>query len=89
MGVTQKDISKRLGLDVSSVNKILNRRKGPVFRKETIKAVFEVAGQMGYDFKSKRSGLCRTALVELLAGGNISGVSDSRLKELKKIAGVA
>ena len=34
--VTQVEIAHRVGLDVSSVNKILNRRSGPVFRKETI-----------------------------------------------------
>ena len=40
--VTQQDIAKTVGLDVSSVNKILNRVPGPVFRRETIKAVFQI-----------------------------------------------
>ncbi len=35
--VTQVEIARRVGLDVSSVNKILNRRTGPVFRKATIR----------------------------------------------------
>jgi len=48
--VTQVEIARRVGLDVSSVNKILNRRQGPVFRKDTVKAVFKVAREMGYDF---------------------------------------
>src|SRR5213594_3978319 len=48
--VTQVAIAKRLSLDVSSVNKILNRRQGPVFRKETIKRVFKAAQDLGYDF---------------------------------------
>jgi c-di-GMP-binding flagellar brake protein YcgR len=48
--VTQVEIAHRVGLDVSSVNKILNRRSGPVFRKETIKKVFKIAKDMGYDF---------------------------------------
>lgn len=48
--VTQLEIAKRVGLDVSSVNKILNRRQGPVFRKDTIKKVFKVARELGYDF---------------------------------------
>ena len=47
---TQVQIARRVGLDVSSVNKILNRRQGPVFRKEPIKKVFKIARQMGYDF---------------------------------------
>ena len=47
--VTQSDIARQLGLDVSSVNKILNRRSGPVFRNETVNKVFEVAENLGYD----------------------------------------
>jgi transcriptional regulator with XRE-family HTH domain len=48
--VTQGEIARRLGLDVSSVNKILNKRPGPVFRKETIRKVFKTAKELGYDF---------------------------------------
>jgi transcriptional regulator with XRE-family HTH domain len=48
--ITQVEIARRVGLDVSSVNKILNRRPGPVFRKDTIKKVFKVAKELGYDF---------------------------------------
>jgi transcriptional regulator with XRE-family HTH domain len=48
--ITQIEIARRVGLDVSSVNKILNRRQGPVFRKDTIKKVFKVAKDLGYDF---------------------------------------
>jgi transcriptional regulator with XRE-family HTH domain len=48
--VTQVEIAQRVGLDVSSVNKILNKRQGPVFRKETIRKVFRVAKDLGYDF---------------------------------------
>jgi transcriptional regulator with XRE-family HTH domain len=50
MAVTQLEIARRVNLDVSSVNKILNRRPGPVFKKETIKQVFKVARELGYDF---------------------------------------
>ena len=48
--VTQVEIARRVGLDVSSVNKILNKRQGPVFRKETIRKVFKIAKDLGYDF---------------------------------------
>jgi transcriptional regulator with XRE-family HTH domain len=48
--ITQVEIARRAGLDVSSVNKILNRRKGPIFKKETIKQVFKLAKDLGYDF---------------------------------------
>ncbi len=50
MSVTQLDIARRVNLDVSSVNKILNRRPGPVFKKETIKQVLKAARELGYDF---------------------------------------
>lgn len=48
--VTQLEIARRVSLDVSSVNKILNKRQGPVFRKETVKKVFKIARDLGYDF---------------------------------------
>jgi len=48
--ITQVEIAQQVGLDVSSVNKILNRRAGPVFKKETIRKVFKVARELGYDF---------------------------------------
>ena len=47
--VTQADIARRVGIDVSSVNKILNGRKDAVFKKETVRKVFKVAREMGYD----------------------------------------
>ena len=48
MAATQVEIARRVGLDVSSVNKILNRRPGPVFKQATIEKVFKVAKQVGY-----------------------------------------
>jgi transcriptional regulator with XRE-family HTH domain len=48
MTVTQSDIARRAGVDVSTVNKILNKRPGPVFRKETIKRVFKAARELGF-----------------------------------------
>ncbi len=49
--VTQVEIARRVGLDVSSVNKILNKRPGPVFSKQTIGQVFQVARQLGFNFE--------------------------------------
>lgn len=48
--VTQLDLARKLGVDVSSVNKILLRKPGPVFRKGTIERVFRAARELGYDF---------------------------------------
>ena len=56
MAATQVEIARRVGLDVSSVNKILNRRRGPVFKKATVDKVFRMAKQLGYSLdRLKRS----------------------------------
>ncbi len=56
MAATQVEIARRTGLDVSSVNKILNRRAGPVFKRATVDKVFRVAKQVGYSLdRLKRS----------------------------------
>lgn len=65
--VTQAHIAERVGLDVSSVNKILNQVKGPVFRKETIKEVFAVARELGYDTARETKHSLRAGKVELKA----------------------
>lgn len=62
---TQLQIAKICGLDVSSVNKILTRAPGPVFRKETIKKVFSVAKRMGYNFDRATKATMRAALERL------------------------
>lgn len=51
MATTQLDIARRVGIDVSSVNKILNKSPGPIFNKETIKEVFKVAKELRYDLQ--------------------------------------
>jgi len=48
--VTQVELARTLGLDVSTVNKILNRRPGFRFRKETVRQVFHMAKRLGFDF---------------------------------------
>ena len=50
MAATQVEIARQVGLDVSSVNKILNRRAGAVFKKATVDKVFRVARKLGYRF---------------------------------------
>jgi transcriptional regulator with XRE-family HTH domain len=50
MRVTQVEIAERVGLDVSSVNKILNGSVGPKFRQETIARVLKMAAKLKYDF---------------------------------------
>jgi len=37
-------------VSTSPASTILNRRPGPVFRKDTIKQVFKIARELGYDF---------------------------------------
>ena len=48
--VTQVQIARHAGVDVSTVNKILNRRREPAYRKETIRRVFQIARRLGFDF---------------------------------------
>ncbi len=72
---TQVDIAKEIGLDVSSVNKILNRRAGPVFKKSTIKRVFAVAKRLGYDFGKASKGNLVATLLEIFP----KGISDETL----------
>jgi len=60
--VTQAEIAQQVGLDVSSVNKILNKRAGAVFKKETIARVMEAAKRLGYDFSHASKGKYTTIL---------------------------
>ena len=50
MAATQVEIAREVGLDVSSVNKILNRRPRAVFKQATVDRVFRVAKKLGYRF---------------------------------------
>lgn len=53
---TQLEIAREVGLDVSSVNKILNRMPGPKFQESTIKAVRRAARKLGW---KPHCALCR------------------------------
>lgn len=87
MSCTQGDIAKRVGMDVSTVNKILNKRAGPVFRKSTIRKVFRTAKRMGYHFKNpSRAGLCRQALLEILRRGYLKNVGPAKLRWYQRLA---
>jgi transcriptional regulator with XRE-family HTH domain len=48
---TQRDIARRCGLDVSTVNKILRKAPGPAFNKETVRRVRRAAEELGYDLR--------------------------------------
>lgn len=50
---TQADVARLIGVDVSTVNKILNRKSGPKFRKSTVHSVFKAARQIGYDYATR------------------------------------
>jgi len=45
---TQIDIARHVGLDVSSVNKILHQKPGSKFREATVDQVFRAAKKLGY-----------------------------------------
>lgn len=65
MPVTQKDIARELGLDVSTVNKVLHKVPGAVFKKSTIELVFRQAQAMGYKFDQYSKGWAMTLLREI------------------------
>lgn len=72
---TQADVARLIGVDVSTVNKILNQKPGPKFKKSTIHSVFKAARTVGYDRRRARKGQLereaneyRKALQQLIAG---------------------
>jgi DNA-binding LacI/PurR family transcriptional regulator len=70
MRVTQTDIARRARLDVSSVNKILNRTPGPKFLPATVKRVLRIARELGYDFgRATKGTLGRDLQAAKEAGG--------------------
>ena len=90
--VTQVEIAKRLGLDVSTVNKILNTVAGPKFKKATIARVLATAKRMGYE-SGKAT---RTALLGELRDlfppdsaeddlAKLRGVSLERVQQIKQL----
>jgi len=50
-GPTQRDIARRCGVDVSTVNKILRKAPGPAFNKDTVRRVLSAAEELGYDLR--------------------------------------
>jgi transcriptional regulator with XRE-family HTH domain len=89
---TQGKIARRAGLDVSSVNKILNRRPGSSFSPKTVRRVFRVARELGYDlgrlkhfhrreFPRKEVGF-RAALRLFLEDGTLHDEGTATIREL-------
>lgn len=86
---TQKAIAERVGIDVSSVNKILNRMPGPVFAKETIERVERVAKRMGWEERASK-GWKASLIAELFPRdwtaeqtARARGLSLERVKEIR------
>lgn len=73
MAATQMQIAQELGLDVSTVNKCLNRTNGPKFRKETIQKVFRKAKELGYQQSSASKGQMRRTLEDLFPKDTVNG----------------
>jgi DNA-binding LacI/PurR family transcriptional regulator len=89
---TQVDIAAALGIDTSSVNKILNKVRGSVFRPETIKRVFAKAKELGYKQSGASKGQMRRTLEELFpsAQTNISlavlrGLAPAEVARIKRM----
>ena len=50
--IRQKDIANAVGVDVSTVNKILSGHPSATFSEETIDKVFRTCEQLGYPVKT-------------------------------------
>jgi transcriptional regulator with XRE-family HTH domain len=90
MGMTQVDIAKAVGLDVSSVNKILNETPGPRFKPGTISKVFRVAEKMGYNFNRPTKERALKVLLKMYREHKCPGCSacfdtEKLLKQLRRI----
>lgn len=92
MAATQVDIARRVGLEVSSVNKILNKAPGTSFKKSTVAMVFRVARQLGYRLERPTKGWAVSLLKELFprdlpsdAIARARGVSAEQAREVRKI----
>jgi len=90
--VTQVEIAKACGLDVSSANKILNKSRRGTFSHNTIKRVFAKAKELGYKQSSASKGTMRRTLEELFPSSqtNISlavlrGLPPSEIVRIKKM----
>ncbi len=90
--VTQVEVARRVGLDVSSVNKILNRCVGPVFRKETIRLVFKTAKEMGYNLHRPNKHFFINVVAEIFTQdmkdeffAAMLGMTVERVKEIKAV----
>jgi DNA-binding LacI/PurR family transcriptional regulator len=84
---TQVEIAAAVGLDVSTVNKILNQVSGPVFRKDTIKLVFDKAKELGYKPRVAGKGTMRRTLETLFPReGHIKTLSVVRSVTVAEVA---
>ncbi len=90
--ITQVEIARMLKLDVSTVNKILNRKAGTKFRPETVDKVQSIARKYGFDFAKlkfnhrrqhdRRSTNLPVRLTVKLKDGTLFDQGQSRLSDL-------
>lgn len=92
--VTQADIARKVGLDVSSVNKILNQIPGAVFHTRTKQAVFRTARELGYRFSTTSRGAMLRVLREVFPCSmtaetlaSVRNMSVARVTEIKRMIG--
>lgn len=82
MGATQLEIARRCGVDVSSVNKILGRKRGPKFHEDTVYKVFETARALGYDFSRPSKSNLVAFMREMLP----DDLSDSAIAKRRRLS---
>lgn len=90
--ITQVEIARMLKLDVSTVNKILNRKPGTKFRPETVEKVQSIARKYGFDFgrlkfnhrrqSDRRETNLPVRLTVKLTDGTLFDQGESKLRDL-------
>ena len=90
--ITQTEIARSTGLDVTTINKVLNRKTGPNFRKKTIEKVFQSARDLGYDFGrlkfnhrrryERNSVKIRTSVTLFRKGGHVSDQGHATVSDI-------
>lgn len=87
MRVIQADIAAVVGMDVSSVNKILNEVKGPVFKPSTIKHVKATAKRLGWTPRKTDVSNLKKVVRKIKDVYSVNASPSSKLERIRQLLG--